>query len=157
MKKTLVMAAAMLCLVAVESASAQGFRWGPELSLATDADLGLGARVEFDLNGPPLTIIGSFDYYFPGGSHDYFEFNGNLVYNFNIPSAPTITPYAGGGLNIAHWSRDRGDEPDTSDTDPGLNILGGARFDVGSVILFGEMKFTIEGGDQFVITGGVLF
>jgi hypothetical protein len=157
MKKTLVMAAAMLCLVAVESASAQGFRWGPELSLATDADLGLGARVEFDLNGPPLTIIGSFDYYFPGGSHDYFEFNGNLVYNFNIPSAPTITPYAGGGLNIAHWSRDTNDGEDRSDTDPGLNILGGARFDVGSVILFGEMKFTIEGGDQFVITGGVLF
>jgi opacity protein-like surface antigen len=157
MKKTLVMAAVMLCLVGVESATAQGFRWGPELSLATDTDLGLGARVEFDLGGPPLTIIGSFDYYFPDGSVDYFEFNGNLVYNFNIPSAPTITPYAGGGLNIAHASWDTNDGEDRSDTDPGLNILGGARFDVGSVILFGEMKFTIEGGDQFVVTGGVLF
>ena len=157
MKKTLVMAAVLLCLVGVESAAAQGFRWGPELSLATDSDLGLGARVEFDLNGPPLTIIGSFDYYFPDGSRDYFEFNGNLVYNFNIPSAPTITPYAGGGLNIGHKSWDANDGEDRSDTDPGLNILGGARFDVGSVILFGEMKFTIEGGDQFVVTGGVLF
>jgi len=152
MRKTLVAAAVMLCLVGVESASAQGFRWGPEVSLGTDTDLGLGARGEFDFNGSPLTIIASFDYYFPDGSVDYWEINGNLIYNFNIPSAPTVTPYAGGGLNIGHASADG-----YSDTDPGLNLLGGVRFDAGSIMPFIETKFTIEGVDQFVVTGGILF
>ena len=152
MRKILVAAAVMLCLVGVQTASAQGFRWGPEVSLGTDTDLGLGARGEFDFSGSALTIIASFDYYFPDGSVDYWEINGNLIYNFNIPSAPTVTPYAGGGLNIGHASAEG-----YSDTDPGLNLLGGARFDAGSIMPFAEVKFTIEGVEQFVVTGGILF
>jgi hypothetical protein len=156
MKKVLVIAAAMTCLAGAPDASAQGFRWGPELSLATDTDFGLGARVEFDFNNSPLTVVGSFDYYFPDGPVDYWEINGNLIYNFDIPSAPSVTPYAGGGLNIAHASRDT-ESGSFSDTDPGLNLLGGARFDAGSLMPFVEMKFTIEGAEQFVVTGGLLF
>ncbi|MEJ2547560.1 MAG: hypothetical protein P8125_07045 [Gemmatimonadota bacterium] len=156
MKKVLVIAAAMFCVSGAPSASAQGFRWGPELSLATDTDFGLGARVEFDFNNSPLTVVGSFDYYFPDGPVDYWEINGNLIYNFDIPSAPSVTPYAGGGLNIAHQSSDR-ESGSFSDTDPGLNLLGGARFDAGSLMPFVEMKFTIEGAEQFVVTGGLLF
>jgi hypothetical protein len=152
MKKTLFIATAMLCLAGAESASAQGFRWGPEVSLGTDTDLGLGARAEFDFSGSALTIIASFDYYFPDGPVDYWEINANLIYNFDIPSAPTVTPYAGGGLNIGHASGDG-----FSDTDPGLNLLGGTRFDAGSIMPFVEVKFTIEGVEQFVITGGILF
>ena len=152
MRKTLVAAAAMLCLMGVETASAQGFRWGPEVSLGTDTDLGLGARAEFDFSGSALTIIASFDYYFPDGPATSWEINGNLIYNFTIPSAPTVTPYAGGGLNIGHVSSDG-----VSDTDPGLNLLGGTRFDAGSIMPFVEIKFTIEGVEQFVVTGGILF
>ena len=152
MRKILVTAAVMLCLAGVQTAPAQGFRWGPEVSLGTDTDLGLGARGEFDFSGSALTIIASFDYYFPDGSVDYWEINGNLIYNFNIPSAPTVTPYAGGGLNIGHASAEG-----YSDTDPGLNLLGGARFDAGSIMPFAEVKFTIEGVEQFVVTGGILF
>jgi hypothetical protein len=155
MKKYLLIAVVMFCLTGASSASAQGFRWGPELNLATDTDFGLGARVEFDFNNSPLTVIGSFDYYFPDG-YDYWEINGNLIYNFDIASAPSVTPYAGGGLNIAHWSIDN-EVGSRSETDPGLNLLGGARFDAGSLTPFVEMKFTIEGGDQFVVTGGLLF
>ncbi len=156
MRNALLVSAAMFCLAGATDAQAQGFRWGPELNLATDTDFGLGARVEFDFNNSPLTVIGSFDYYFPDGSVDYWEINGNLIYNFDIASAPTVTPYAGGGLNIAHWSIDT-EVGSRSDTDPGLNLLGGARFDAGSLMPFVEMKFTIEGGDQFVVTGGLLF
>ena len=152
MRKILVAAAVMLCLVGVQTASAQGFRWGPEVSLGTDTDLGLCARGEFDFSGSAMTIISSFYYYFPDGSVDYWEINWNLNYNFNIPSAPTVTPYSGGGLNIGHASAEG-----YSDTDPGLNLLGGARFDAGSIMPFAEVKFTIEGVEQFVVTGGILF
>jgi hypothetical protein len=156
MKKSILVVAALFLLTGAPVAQAQGFRWGPEVSLGTDTDLGLGARIEFDLNNSPLTIIGSFDYYFPDGPVKYWEINGNLIYNFDVPSAPSVTPYAGGGLNIAHASVD-GDFGSASDTDPGLNLLGGARFDAGSLMPFVEMKFTIEGADQFVVTGGLLF
>lgn len=157
MRKSLVAAAIMLCLMGVETASAQGFRWGPEVSLGTDTDLGLGARAEFDFSGSALTIIASFDYYFPDGPAEYWEINANLIYNFDIPSAPTVTPYAGGGLNIGHRSWDGPDDDRRSDTDPGLNLLGGTRFDAGSIMPFVEIKFTIEGVEQFVVTGGILF
>ncbi len=158
MKKTILLVAALVAVAGVaRDAQAQAFRWGPELSLATESDVGIGARLEFDIASSPLTVIGSFDYYFPGGNVDYFEFNGNLIYNFRVASAPKITPYAGGGLNIAHVSVERTDGSDISDTDPGLNLLGGVRFDAGSLTPFVEAKFTIEGGDQFVVTGGLLF
>ncbi len=158
MKRTLLVAAAIFCLAGAKSANAQAFRWGPQLSLADDADFGIGARVEFDFAGPPLTLIGDFGYFFPDGNVDYWELNANLVYNFRIPDAPTVTPYAGGGLNIAHKSFDGNDlTDDRSNTDPGLNLLGGARFDAGAVSPFIELKFEIEGGDQFIVTGGILF
>ena len=157
MKKILLFAALMFCFVGADSASAQAFRWGPELNLGFDQDFGIGARVEYDVPSPPLSIIGSFDYYFPGGNYDYWEINGNVVYNFDVPDARTITPYAGAGLNIAHFSREQSDGSSRGNTDLGLNILGGARFDAGSIMPFVEFKGTIDGGDQFVITGGVLF
>lgn len=159
MKKSLVMVALLLCMAGVNPASGQDFRWGPELSLGTDTDFGIGARLEFDLAGPPLTVIGSFDYYFPDGSVDYWEINGNLIYNFDLASAPTVTPYAGAGLVISHASWDSNNEPleSHSDTDPGLNLLGGVRFDAGSIMPFVEAKFEIEGAEQFVVTGGILF
>jgi opacity protein-like surface antigen len=159
MRKTMLVMAILFLAVGADSARAQDFRWGPELSLAEDADFGLGARIEFDFDGPPLTLIGSFDYFFPDPDDvDYWELNANLVYNFRIADAPSITPYAGGGLNIAHVSIDRGDSfDDASDTDPGLNILGGVKFDAGPVTPFVEIKFEIEGGDQFIVTGGLLF
>lgn len=157
MQRILAAAALLFCLAGADSASAQSFRWGPELNLGFDTDFGIGARVEYDFPNPPLTIIGSFDYYFPDAPYDYWEINGNLVYNFNVPEARSITPYVGAGLNIGHVSRDRSDGTSSSDTDLGLNFLGGARFAAGSLTPFVELRGTIDGGDQFVITGGLLF
>lgn len=158
MRKAILVMAMLLLAVGAGSAQAQDFRWGPQLSLADDADFGLGARLEHDFAAPPLTLIGSFDWFFPDGDVDYWELNANLVYNFRIADAPTVTPYVGGGLNIAHASWDS-DEllDDSSDTEPGLNILGGVRFDAGSIAPFVEARVEIEGGEQFVVTGGILF
>ena len=153
MRKTILVMAILLLSAGAGDARAQGFRWGPELSLADDADFGIGARMEFDFTGSPLTLIANGDVFFPGNDVTWIELNANLVYNFDVASAPTVTPYAGGGLNIRY--RDGGNWG--SDTDPGLNLLGGVRFDAGSISPFVEAKFEIEGGDQFVVTGGILF
>ncbi len=139
---------------------------GPQLSYADDAEFGLGVRavVDFSPFGQGLEGYGSFDYYFPdaplGADIDYWEINANLAYAFRIVGAPTITPYAGGGLNIAHGSvtiDGFGTPVNGSDTQLGLNLLGGTRFQAGPVRPFAEIKIELEGGEQFVIAGGVLF
>lgn len=127
-------------------------RVGPQLSFADDADLGIGGRVEIGLPTIPVSIIGMFDYFFPGNDVDYWELNANGTYGFPLNTTDAVIPYVGGGLNIAHVSAGPFD-----DTEVGLNLLGGGRFPVSQVDLFFELRFEISGGEQVVVSGGVLF
>lgn len=142
---------------------------GGQLSVADDYDLGLGARATFGLPTPtPLEIITTADYFFPssvtGMDISYWEINANVVYLFQIP-ASIVAPYAGGGLNFAHASvsmdlSQLGVEfpaVEGSQSDLGVNLLGGARFNLGSWTPFGELRLELGGGEQFVFSGGVLF
>jgi hypothetical protein len=159
--------AALVCLglviASAGEATAQGSRtvqFGPQLSWGDDADLGVGGRAQVSVPATQFVIIGSFDLFFPdsdgGPDIDYWEINGNAVYEFDLAGETTIRPYAGAGLNIAHATRDLAGLGD-SNTDLGLNLLGGARFDAGPIQPFIELRVEAEGGEQFVITGGVLF
>jgi hypothetical protein len=126
---------------------------GPQASIAEDADFGLGARATFGLPAKiPLEIIASADYFFPEEDVDYWELNGEVVWLIPV-TAPTVDPYAGAGINIAHASIEGGE----SDTEVGLNLLGGLKLHVGPVTPFGEFRFELDGGEQFVVTFGVLF
>lgn len=130
---------------------------GGQISVADDADFGIGGRIVFDLlQRADLEFIGSFDWFFPdeppGEDRDYWELNGNVAYFFDLESAPSVAPYLGGGLNIAHASRDG-----ASDTDGGINILGGARFSQSPVKPFVELRIELGGGEQFVLSGGLVF
>ncbi len=71
--------------------------------------------------------------------------------------ASSLAPYAGGGLNIAHKSKEFDDGRSASDTDLGLNLLGGTQFGRGKVNPFVELRVELAGGEQFVLPGGVLF
>lgn len=145
---------------------------GGQLSVADDYDFGLGARATFGLpTAVPLEIIASADYFFPdrvtGFDVSYWEINANLVYLFNIPSS-IVGPYAGGGLNFAHasFSTDLsqfgvplpGELPaiEGSNSELGLNLVGGAKFNLGSLTPFGEFRIELSGGEQFVFSGGAL-
>ena len=125
---------------------------GPQVNWGDDVDFGVGGRVWLGIPaGIPLAAIGSFDYFFPGNDVTYWEFNANAVYSFPIPS-DVVAPYAGAGFNIAHASANS-----VGNTELGFNILGGAKFTVGQFTPFGELRFELSGGEQFVITGGLLF
>lgn len=164
MKKLLVSACLATFALAPSTAQAQ-LALGGQLSYAEDADIGIGARGAFGVPlksvGGSLEIIGSLDYYFPGDvagfDVTYWELNGNVAYLFNIPSS-IVVPYAGAGLNFAYASVDVGlPSGSVSDTQLGLNLLGGARFNLGPVTPFGELKFEVNGGEQFVISGGAMY
>lgn len=159
----LLTAASLAILLLIPTALDAQVGLGGQLSVADDADLGIGARATFGLPTPaPLEIIATADYFFPddgpGVDVTYWELNANLVYLFQIP-ASVIAPYAGGGLNFVRFSFDSELFPGEaySDTDLGVNLLGGARFNLGPITPFGELRIELGGGEQFVFSAGALF
>lgn len=136
---------------------------GPQLSYGSSAKLGLGGRLHANLTSPDrLVIIGAFDWFFPdegpGDNRTYWELNGNVAYRFKIEGTTAVSPYAGGGLNVAHSSRtSEGGGDGSSHTDLGVNLLGGTLFGPGPVLPYFELRVELAGGEQFVLTGGVLF
>jgi len=162
-KKTFLTALAVMFLFGATQLSAQ-IRFGGQLNYGDDTDFGLGPRLVLD--DPALgefRFIGSFDLYFPdsrsGVDADYWELNGNIVYDFEVKTSTKLTPYVGGGLNVAHASA-KVSTPlpaSSSNTDLGVNLMAGLEFGAGRVRPFVELKVELEGGDQFVITGGILF
>ncbi len=139
-----------LCFLAPSPLLAQ-LELGGQLSYADDTDLGVGGRVSLGLPSElGLRLLGSFDYFFPDGDFDYWEVNGNVAYPLPL-EAQAVSLYVGGGLNIAHAFNG------ASDTRIGLNLLGGVDYLVQTLRLYGELRLEVEGGEQFVLTGGVLF
>lgn len=179
MKKFLVMAALATTVIVAGGGSALAsegpfgpFKFGIEGNFGTgsgdqyagDSTFGLGARGEFnmqDMVGLPISIAASFDYYFvdcPSGVDcTVFETNLNGLYALPLPVPEMFEVYAGGGLNLV-YAKVEYLGYSASDTDFGLNLLAGVKFDFGMIFTpFLETKFEAGGGDQFVISAGVLF
>lgn len=163
---------ALLLLAAPNNAQAQVevdqpvFKLGPRVILdvgdVSDAggDFGIGADVRIQIPSLPVQGNGSFNYYFTDDPYTIFAIDLNAVYPFGVDNQ-SFTPYAGGGLGITRVSADINTgfgSVDASDTDIGLNLVGGAEFNAGNVTPFVEGQFTV-GGDwnRFGITGGLLF
>lgn len=165
-----ILLAGLVLLATNAGAAAAQTVFGPQLSWGDDSDLGIGARLELPLAGmmstdpsspaSKLRLVGSFDWFFPddgvGIDVDWWEINANLTYPIE---AEGVRPYVGGGLNFAHVSVHFDDAllDDVSDTDVGLNLLGGLKFLLGTLDAFAEARFALGGADQFVLTSGILF
>lgn len=163
--RTLALAAVAAFIPAV--AHAQGvkpFHFGVQGDFETDgSNFGVGGRVEYGLATmvPSLTnfrVAGSFDYFFVGSGVTLWELNANALTDIPMSSSP-LNLYIGAGLNYAHASVDLGGAFGTvSNSDVGLNVLGGLRFkNMGSMTPFVEARFELGGGENFIITGGLLF
>lgn len=118
-----------------------------------NADLGIGGRAEipFTLSDTPLKAIGSVDLFFPGDDITYWEINANLGYRFPVSRPREVRPYLGGGLVVANASNG------SSESEIGLNLLGGVEIPTERVAPFVEARLELQGGEQLVLTGGVLF
>jgi len=99
----------------------------------------------------------SFDFFFPGNSVTYWELNPGVTYNITLAGLTGLSPYVGGGLNLAHISVDLGSFGSASDTKTGLNLLAGSRFGLGKMSAYAEGRFEVGGGERFVATFGILF
>ena len=129
------------------------------LSILEGGDFGIGARSEFGTSS--LALVLSFDYYFPGDELEdlkFYELNANLQFTFPTEG---FRPYVGGGVGIGRVSFDE-DFFSDSETETGINILGGIKFGGVGVNPFVEARYVIydeEEGftNRFVLTGGILF
>jgi opacity protein-like surface antigen len=146
---------------AARTVSSEKTLWyGPHASFADEADLGLGARAHWSFTPRrPLALITSFDYFFPsapsGLDARHWEVNGNMAYQFGR----RWRPYVGPGVNLARRTASfAGTDFSGSDTSLGMNVLGGVRRVEGRKRqYFAEARYEVGGGEQFLVTAGVLF
>ncbi len=60
------------------------------------------------------------------------------------------------GLNMVHRSMEiLGFE--FSDTEVGVNFLGGVKYPISRLFVFGELRLEAGGGEQFIVAGGILY
>jgi hypothetical protein len=164
--RKLFVAVAVPFALSVGTVSAEAQRFGGQLSWGSDSDVGVGARAEFPLTNM-LTktgvfsrafIVTQFDWYFvdcPSGVDcSYWELNPT----FAVPLQTTsLRPYLGAGLNVAHASVDVPGVGSGSETETGVNLLGGLKFTLGGAEAFSEARVSLGGGEQFALSFGFLF
>lgn len=163
MKKLIVMGA-LIVAVMNPAASLGQVSLGAQGSWGDRHDWALGGRLTVDLSprAVPVAFIGSYDWFWPDspgliGDREYWEINANVVLVRSLYSAEVVS-YIGGGLNVAHTAATGsigGSPIDESDTRYGVNILGGTRYKFERLAPFAELRYIIEGGEQFVITVGL--
>ncbi len=158
MRGPLALTAALLLAAAPPALHAQGgpIRLGPQINYGDDTDAGVGIRLETRFSSAPdWRFAGSFDLFLPDGPLEYWEVNANILRSFRIAGSD-VAPYVGGGMNLAHMSVDG--VPNSDDTDLGINLAGGLRFNTGTRISpFFELRVELSGGEQAVLTAGLLF
>jgi hypothetical protein len=177
MRKSLLLPALCLLLaLLVTPARAQvSVDLGPRIGLPlgdlsdADASLFIGADARITTPSLPVVLNPSFDFYFTddpeGIDRSIFAVDLNALYEFGVENV-AFTPYAGGGLAITRLSVDSEgvDTPfgpvgggSVSDTEIGLNLIGGARFLLDPVQPFAQLNIAIGDLTRIGITGGVLF
>ncbi len=155
--RALLLAGASLFLLGPAATQAQT-SIGGQVSWADDADIGLGARAFLPIPAlhPQLAFVPSFDVFFPGSDLSYWELNANIHYTF-VTDNSNLSPYVGAGLNFARASARVGPVGRVSESEVGVNVLGGLRFPMGGFSPFVEARVELGGGEQFVLAGGLLF
>lgn len=137
-------------LIALAPLQAQGQVYlGPTAAWHDDLDLGVGATIGIDLPSisPGVAFMGDVFIFFPSNA-DYFEFNANLSYDIPLEGS-SVVPFALAGLNLGRISYDSDDVDPGFDVDGGsstklgLNLGGGASFDIG--------RFRPKVGGRFVL------
>ncbi|MGI9628999.1 MAG: hypothetical protein ACR2QM_19365 [Longimicrobiales bacterium] len=161
---------AVLFLLAVgltgpSALSAQLVAIAPQVSFGDEADLGFGVRAAFEAPSfsPNIEVHLGFDLFFPddppGVDIGYMEANANVIRYFRVSDTPTLLPYLGAGFNFGRTSQSQDgiSFSSTSNTELGVNMLGGVRFNLSSYDPFLEVRLQLGGGEQAVATTGLRF
>jgi len=172
---------ALVLFAGVQHAHAQfsiGVQGGYNLDAFTDEGVEegtyfVGGQARLGLAGVPIIINPNADYYFNQiDDATVLQFNADVLVPFG-PANAVFTPYAGLGLGVTQVSFDPdtpilGNLLESSETDYGVNLIGGATFGSGPIRPFGQARVTFgdhlaflnedgEGGAGYALMGGLLF
>ena len=121
--------------------------------------VGIGAEfaAPFSAGSLALAIRPSAEYVFTDTEGiDFFQVNGDVIARFS--GSPSLAPYAGAGLGVAIVSFDDDvDGGDDSNTELGLNLLGGVEFPgtLGFGTPFVQLRYSIiDPYEAFSVLGG---
>lgn len=150
------------------SASAQSdgggtFKVGPRLTAdlgdisdAYDGTVALGGDARYKPSSIPVGGSAALDFYFADENVTVFTLDLNAIYPIETEAA--FSPYVGAGLGYTDVSIDTNTQfGGFGGSDTGLNLVGGAEFEVGSLQPFAQAQFTLGSLSRFGITGGLLF
>jgi len=162
LKKLLVVGALVLLPVAAYAASPVVTSFGPRVGVSIDPDqIVLGGQLSVAEFAPDWSFDPSIELGL-GDDVTVVAFNLDAFYHLRMKGSEW-RPYVGGGLGVAFssWDAPPGVR-DHSDTDVGLNLVGGFSLPAGSGDhWFAEMRFGIGGGEgdlpTFKIIGGYNF
>jgi hypothetical protein len=154
----------LILLVSPGEAQAQAvIEIGPRAGYDVGGDveeLFIGAEGRIGLASLPVLINPAFDYYFAEENVTIFQFSANALYEFGVDNQ-AFTPYAGAGIGFTRFSIDTGLDDtfgfDTSTTETGINLIGGAKFETGNLQPFVQAQITFGDVDLFTVGGGLLF
>jgi hypothetical protein len=149
--------AALAVILGATAATGAVVNYGPRLGYTHDdafdqVHLGGQAWIR-DLIDPNVVLLPSVELGF-GDDATVFALNGDVVYEFTELAQDPWSFYAGGGLGFIRW-----DSGDFDDTDIGLNLVGGATYDLagGTRELFGELRLGVEDTPDLKLTFGLNF
>lgn len=167
MKRFAVLFAALLlggALTLPMSSEAQGLKVGPRLgiplgTLSDASSVFVGADARLQVPALPIVPQASFDYYLMDADNvSVYTVDINALYEFPLPN-PMFKPYAGAGIGITGSSVDT-QLGTQSDTDAGLNLVGGARFPLSTIEPFVQLNAVVTGDSdepRVGLAGGILF
>ncbi|HEX7070942.1 MAG TPA: hypothetical protein VF190_09060 [Rhodothermales bacterium] len=153
-------ASAQLTNVGIGPRAGYDFDW-ESLFLGVDARASVPSLpVSFNVSGDYF-FLEDFEGFGSDASQSLIKVSLNAIYEIGIDNQ-VFTPYVGAGLAISRYSLDvesdfGGIDVGGSETDLGLNILGGAMFGSGSLRPFAQLYLTLGDGSTVGIAGGVLF
>lgn len=132
-----------------EAVARQQPQLGPHIGFIFDGeDLLLGGQFAIPLI-EQVEFYPSADVYLPDDG-TLLGFNADLRYM--IPTQEGFSVYAGGGLNLLYRSI-----AGVSDTDLGVNLIGGAKTEMGTIHPFAEGRAIIHGESSFQLVVGLNF
>jgi outer membrane protein X len=130
---------------------------GVQLSYGTEiSSIGIGVKYQYNITDN-IRLEPSINYFFENDGLDMFDINANAHYIFPMASNVRVYPLA--GFSFSKWSANAGDGWEVSTSKFGVNLGGGAEFDISDNLMMNfELKYQlISKFDQSVISMGVAY
>ncbi len=116
-----------------------------------DGTIAVAGHMEFEQHGSRLHLIPNVMYW---KTNDVGDLSANADLYYHFMAEGQVTPYVGAGLGVNFIDDERSNQ---SDTQLGLNLIGGFRIPAPAVHYFFEGRYTASEFSQFALLGGITF